>query len=284
MKELIREIRQKVGMSQEQFADALGTTVLSINRWENGKNLPTKMAQKHLASFCKEYHVPLAEMVIRSVEFPNDDDRLILYHGSKNGLIGSIAPVSRAECDFGRGFYMGTSTIQPLTLICAETSPVFYTVELDLTGLKVLSVDLDMDWAMLIAYHRKEMETAKGTALYEKYASFAAEYDIITGYIANDRMYTELASFFNGTLTDTALIHCLSALELGKQYVAVTEKACRQIRILKEKKLSMLELSALMDLSVARRKEGVALAKEIEVKYRREGRFFDEILRGDVNA
>ena len=46
----------------------------------------------------------------------------------------------------------------------------------------------------------------------------------------------------------------------------------------------MLELSALMELSVARRKEGVALAKEIEVKYRREGRFFDEILRGDGNA
>ena len=50
------------------------------------------------------------------------------------------------------------------------------------------------------------------------------------------------------------------------------------------RQLSMLELSALMDLSVARRKEGIALAKKIEVKYRREGRFFDEILRGDVNA
>ena len=35
---------------------------------------------------------------------------------------------------------------------------------------------------------------------------------------------------------------------------------------------------------VARRKEGVALAKEIEIKYRREGRFFDEILGGDADA
>lgn len=284
MNELIRKIRQAAGMSQEQFASALGTRPLSITRWENGKNKPTGMAQKHLISFCREHQIPLAEMVIERMRYEKGDDRLILYHGSKAGLTGSIAPVSRAECDFGRGFYMGTNPIQPLTLICAETSPVFYTVELDLTGLKVLSVDLDMDWAMLIAYHRKEMEAAKGTALYEKYASFAAGYDVITGYIANDRMYTELASFFNGTLTDTALIHCLSALELGKQYVAVTEKACRQIQILDEKKLSMLELSALMELSVARRKEGVALAKEIEVKYRREGRFFDEILRGDGNA
>ena len=30
-----------------------------------------------------------------------------------------------------------------------------------------------------------------------------------------------------------------------------------------------------------RRKEGIALAEEIEVKYRREGKFFDEILKGE---
>ncbi len=124
------------------------------------------------------------------------------------------------------------------------------------------------------------MESAKGTAIYEKYANFANGYDIIIGYIANDRMYTELARFFNKTLTDTALIHCLSALDLGKQYVAITQKACDQIEILQEDDLSELELMSLQDMSVRRRKEGIALADEIEVKYRREGKFFDEILEG----
>lgn len=32
---------------------------------------------------------------------------VILYHGSKSGIHGSIAPVSRKQCDFGKGFYMG---------------------------------------------------------------------------------------------------------------------------------------------------------------------------------
>ena len=41
-----------------------------------------------------------------------------LYHGSKSGLKGSIAPISRDKCDFGRGFYMGTDPSQALTLIC----------------------------------------------------------------------------------------------------------------------------------------------------------------------
>jgi len=32
---------------------------------------------------------------------------MILYHGSKSGIKGDIAPKSRDACDFGQGFYMG---------------------------------------------------------------------------------------------------------------------------------------------------------------------------------
>lgn len=281
MKDLIKAIRTAANMNQEQFASSLGTTPLSINRWENGKTLPNRMAQTQLYNFCKERSIDVAKLIVDTKAYADTDNKLILYHGSKKGITGDVAPISREECDFGRGFYMGTSTLQPLTLICNEDKPKFYAVELDLTGLKVLTVDIGMDWAMLIAYHRKEMESAQGTAVYEKYAHMADGYDVIIGYIANDRMYTELFRFFNKTLTDVALIHCLSALDLGKQYVAISEKACRQIKILKEETLSPLELALLKDMSAERRKEGVALAEEIEVKYRREGKFFDEILRGE---
>ncbi len=281
MKDLIKAIRSAANMNQEQFASALGTTPLSINRWENGKTIPNRMAQTQLYSFCKERAIDVTELIINTKSYDNTNDKLVLYHGSKKGIVGDIAPISRGECDFGSGFYMGTNTLQPLTLICNEDKPKFYTVELDMIGLKVLNVEISMDWAMLIAYYRKEMESAKGTDIYEKYAHMADGYDIIIGYIANDRMYTELSRFFNKTLTDVALINCLSALDLGKQYVAISEKACSQIKILKEEPLSGLELSLLKDLSAERRKEGIALAEEIEVKYRREGKFFDEILKGE---
>ena len=281
MDKLIKNIRLEAKMNQEQFAKALGTTVLSINRWENGKTYPNKMAQTQLYNFCKEHSINVTQLIIDTKAYGNTDNRLVLYHGSKKGIVGDIAPISREECDFGSGFYMGTNTLQPLTLVCNEDKPKFYTVELDMTGLNVLSVEISMDWAMLIAYYRKEMESAKGTPIYEKYAHMADGYDVIIGYIANDRMYTELSRFFNKTLTDVALINCLSALDLGKQYVAISEKACKQIKILKEESLSQLELLLLKDMSAERRKEGIALAEEIEVKYRREGKFFDEILKGE---
>lgn len=280
MKELIRLIRAKTNMSQEQFAAQIGTTVVSINRWENGKAIPNQMAQNNLYQFCKNQSIDVANLVTEMLHYEHTDGRSIFYHGSKKGISGDIAPVSRAECDFGQGFYMGTATLQPLTLVCAEEKPKFYTVELDLSNLKILEVEIGMDWAMMIAYHRKQMEKIKGTPIYEKYAHLADGYDVIAGYIANDRMYTELARFFNGTITDIALLRCLSVLDLGKQYVAITQKACDQIRILEERDLHLLERLALQDKSVARRAEGIALADEIVKQYRREGRFFDEILGG----
>lgn len=281
MKELIKAIRSAANMNQEQFASALGTTPLSINRWENGKTMPNRMAQTQLYNFCKERELDVVEIIVSAKEYTDENNKLVLYHGSKKGIDGDIAPISRGECDFGKGFYMGTTTLQPLTLVCNEDKPKFYAVELDTTDLKVLTVDIGMDWAMLIAYYRKEMESAKGTLVYEKYAHMADGYDLIIGYIANDRMYTELSRFFNRTLTDVALINCLSALDLGKQYVAISEKACKQIKVLKEYPLSQLELALLKDMSAERRKEGIDLAEEIEVKYRREGKFFDEILKGE---
>ena len=282
MKELIKTIRMEAKMSQEQFAASLGTTAVSINRWENGKSIPNQMAQKNLYQFCREHNIDVANIVVErfNSEHTESEGKEILYHGSKKGIAGDIAPISRAECDFGQGFYMGTATLQPLTLVCAEDKPKFYTVEFDLSGLKILEVEIGMDWAMMIAYYRKQMEKVKGTEIYEKYAHFADGYDVIVGYIANDRMYTELARFFNGTITDVALLKCLSVLDLGKQYVAVTQKACDQIKIIEERDMHLLERLALQDKSVARRAEGVALADEVVKQYRRKGRFFDEILGG----
>ena len=282
MNELIRWIRSKANMTQEQFASALGTTVVSINRWENGKTRPNQMAQTHLHQFCKTQEIDVTDLVIEALRYEHtiDHGKSILYHGSKKGIVGKIAPISREECDFGCGFYMGTDALQPLTLVCAEERPKFYTVEWDLSGLKTLEMEIGMDWAMMIAYHRKQMERAKGTPIHEKYAHFSDGYDVVAGYIANDRMYTELARFFNGTITDTALLKCLSVLDLGKQYVAVTQKACDRIKILEERDLHLLERLALQDRSTARRAEGIALADEVVKRYRREGQFFDEILGG----
>ncbi|MDE6675695.1 MAG: DUF3990 domain-containing protein [Acetatifactor sp.] len=202
-----------------------------------------------------------------------------LYHGSRSGIRGAIAPISRERCDFGKGFYMGTDISQPLTLICNHPDAKIYTLSVTLTDLKLLEMEVGLDWALLVAYNRGKMESVKGSPIYKRFANLGNGYDMIIGYIANDRMFVVLDRFFNGDITDLALIHSLSALKIGKQYVALTEKACKNIKILNEQELSEKDRDKLKQESEANRSKGIALADEMCRRYRREGRFFDEILK-----
>ncbi len=284
MKELILEIRNRMKASQEDFAKMIGISYATVNRWENGHSQPNKAAQLRLYDVCKERNVDLEDIIRKKIDKNAADircssERVILYHGSKSGIKGLIAPISRERCDFGKGFYMGTEPYQPLTLISDFEESKFYVISLDMTGLRVLKVKSDLEWAMLVAYNRGKMDEVRGTSLYEYYAAMSKGYDVIVGSIANDRMFYVLDNFFLGNITDKALVMSLSALRLGEQYVAITGKACKHVKIEAEVELSYLERFFLRDLSESNRVKGVNLAKEICKDYRREGRFFDEILK-----
>jgi TRAP-type mannitol/chloroaromatic compound transport system substrate-binding protein len=148
----------------------------------------------------------------------------------------------------------------------------------DLTELGVLDVPVNLEWAMLVAYHRGRMDKIKGTSLYNKYRDMANDKDVVVGCIADDRMFYVIDNFFMGNITDAALVNSLSALELGKQYVAITQKACDAARIECEVKFSYLERQFLKNVSEENRSKGVSMANEICKSHRREGMFFDELL------
>lgn len=48
-------IRRKLGVSQERFAHMLGTTTTSVNRWENGKAVPSRLYVKEIKNL-KDAH------------------------------------------------------------------------------------------------------------------------------------------------------------------------------------------------------------------------------------
>ena len=283
MQDLIKKIRSHMNMNQTEFAELLNVTFATVNRWQNGRALPNKLAQDKIYHLCKEYDVPVYDMVLEKIEAASgsielEKGRVLLYHGSKAGIEGNIAPKSRKQCDFGEGFYMGTEPSQALTLICDYESAKFYIVSISVDNLAVLDVPADLEWAMIVAYHRGRMEKIKGTPFYSKYQEMTKDKDLVIGSIANDRMFFVIDNFFIGNITDAALINSLSALELGKQYVAVTQKGCDAVRIEKEIPISYLEKLFMKEVSEANRVKGSSLANDICRNYRREGLFFDEIL------
>ena len=50
----IKKVRQKSLLSQEAFAQAVGVSFTTVNRWESGKCKPTFKTMKLIDNFCKE--------------------------------------------------------------------------------------------------------------------------------------------------------------------------------------------------------------------------------------
>ena len=201
-----------------------------------------------------------------------------VYHGSRGGLQGAIRPESDSSADFGGGFYMGDEITQPQTLICEAETPVLYTLDLDLDGLKVLRLEPNEDWALFVAFNRGKLEAYRDKSFYERFRRMRDEADVIFGKIANDKMFTVLNMFFRGLIGVTALVKAMAAINIGNQYCAKTARACAQISIADEKRFSPHECEILKDRCLRQRTRGSLEAERICKQNRREGESFDETL------
>ena len=50
--EKVKYAREKLKLSQEEFAHELGVSFATINRWENGSYNPSRLAKKAFEEFC----------------------------------------------------------------------------------------------------------------------------------------------------------------------------------------------------------------------------------------
>jgi putative transcriptional regulator len=55
--ETIKKVRRQLELSQEELAQALGVSFATVNRWENGKTTPSKLAQRQFEQFCAQKKV-----------------------------------------------------------------------------------------------------------------------------------------------------------------------------------------------------------------------------------
>ena len=63
----IKAIRQSCLLSQEAFAQELGVSFTTVNRWESGKSKPSYKAMKQIDEYCKSHDIDFdisKEMVV----------------------------------------------------------------------------------------------------------------------------------------------------------------------------------------------------------------------------
>lgn len=52
--EQVKDVRRQLKLSQEELAHALGVSFATVNRWENAKTVPSKLAQRQFEQFCPQ--------------------------------------------------------------------------------------------------------------------------------------------------------------------------------------------------------------------------------------
>jgi len=58
-KRLVKKLREKLIITQEELAQLLGVSFASINRWETGKHEPTTKIRRKIVQLCKENNIDL---------------------------------------------------------------------------------------------------------------------------------------------------------------------------------------------------------------------------------
>jgi len=65
---LIRELRERTGLTQEKFAAKLGVTFPTINRWENGRAKPSPLAMQKIEELLRSMGDNGADLMKRDFE------------------------------------------------------------------------------------------------------------------------------------------------------------------------------------------------------------------------
>ena len=60
--EQVKHVRKILDYSQDKLAQILGVSFATINRWENSKNTPSKLAQKSFYDFCESNFIDVEEL------------------------------------------------------------------------------------------------------------------------------------------------------------------------------------------------------------------------------
>ena len=156
----------------------------------------------------------------------------LLFHGAKSEINGLVdIDKSRANNDFGKGFYTGESYNQAISFISGFSRPCVYFFDFEEIGLKCKKYEVNREWMMTIAYYRGALDEYKNHSIVQRLVAQSKECDYIVAPIADNRMFQIINSFISGEITDEQCKHCLAATNLGYQYVFITPESLKHIKM-----------------------------------------------------
>lgn len=276
----IEIIQELLGLSVAELAQQLGVTHQTIYNWKTNEEQVTAKNLEKIYNFSYSKKIRLNKIKEQFCREECVAGHQILFHGSKTYIDGTLSvEKARDGNDFGRGFYCGESLEQSAMFVSSYHTSSLYIVDFDPAGLKYVQLGVTRDWMLMIAYFRKRLDAYADHPIIQDLLARLDGVDYIIAPIADNRMFEIIDSFIDGEITDVQCQHCLSATNLGNQYVFITPKALSQVKLLHHCYLAQAEKKAYLSAKMDEHKISNDKVKLARKQYRGQGDYIEDILK-----
>ena len=275
----LRAVREILGLTQMEYASLLGVEQVTISRNELGRTNPSEKFMEQVYTFAFQKKIQLNRLKEMLWEENLGNSSKLLFHGAKEAVEGELnIHAGRANNDFGKGFYTGESYEQAVSFVSGFDRSSVYLLGFESQNLKCRQYKVDQNWMLTIAYYRGTLSKYQDHPVIENLKQESRDCDYIIAPIADNRMFQIINSFIDGEITDEQCKHCLAATNLGNQYVFISEKAIRHVKMLERMYLSGNEKAYYQNIRASETQLGDDKVKLARIQYRGKGKYIDEIL------
>lgn len=276
--ETVMELRN---LTKDEFAKELGVSRTTVCNWIAGKK---DISEKNISMFYEyTFNKGIRLNKIKEQLYREDLERnteFLLFHGAKTRIEGGLRlDCSKRKNDFGAGFYCGESLEQSAMFVSTFPSSSLYMLKFNSIGLNCKEFAVNREWMLMIAYFRERLGDYADSEMIAALQRELVGVDYIVAPIADNRMFEIIDQFIDGEITDVQCQHCLSATNLGNQYVFISERGLKQVEILERCYLTAAEKESYLvsrQGSYEINRDKVRVARK---QYRAQGNYIEDILK-----
>ena len=268
-------------ITETELAKKIGVTYETINHWKNERKTIDISNIEKLYSFAYSNKVRFNNIYEQLLKEDCQKNEVVLFHGAKKPFSMPIDFIkySKSTNDFGTGFYLGETFEQAANYISFIDRDKVYSFKLNLENLKTYKFNVDTKWMIAIAYYKGWLNDYKNCSFVKNIIDEINDCDIIIAPIADNRMFDIITEYVEGTITDEQCKHALAATNLGFQYVLKTDKAVKQIKLIKEMFVCKKEKEKCIENRVFLIDNGLQKVRMARIEYKGKGKYIEEILK-----
>ena len=280
IKKDITFIKEFLSLNDSSFSESIGIPRSTLNNWNENKTAISNTQLEKLYAFAYEKGIRLNATKEQMYIDRQKADTKILFHGAKKDIEGIISVKhSKQENDFGQGFYLGESLYQSASFVSTYPQSSIYVFEYHKNkNHKIIEYDISKEWMLTIAYNRGLLNKYKDSEIVKKLIDKTKYADVIIAPIADNNMYQLIDNFVYGNSTDIQCINCLSATDLGKQYVFLNDIVLKDLKMVDHFYLCGEEKNDYIKEKNESNKIGVQKVRYASREYAGKGKYIDQLL------